>query len=179
MAIELKAGQVVIMTSGTFLHRYVMGRIYGTPTPARIKVQQWDRRAGEWESAHSARDRNAVVAVVSPEVEPGEAYQQLQAAYDASNLARVEAEGAHKARVREIAQGITPESSTSEVERALMVFAACARDLNEASVPDGEWAKFRLLASDYRRAHALYVRLTGHEPPLIEDAHAALQESAR
>lgn len=62
-----------------------------------------------------------------------------------------------------------------KLEQALLVFAACARDLGP-DVPDDEWAKFRLLASDYRRAHAAYVALTGAEPPFPEDAHAALSE---
>lgn len=68
-----------------------------------------------------------------------------------------------------------PVVEGASLERALLVFAACARDLGP-DVPDDEWAKFRLLASDYRRAHAAYVSLTGTEPPFPEDAHAALSE---
>lgn len=67
-------------------------------------------------------------------------------------------------------------SEAGEVERmreALVVFAACARDLDATNTPDDEWAKFRLLASDYRRAYRFYVSRFG-EPPYPEDARAAL-----
>lgn len=64
--------------------------------------------------------------------------------------------------------------AAANVPNALLVFAACYRAIKE-DTPDDEWAKFRLLTSDYRRAHAAYVALTGQEPPYPEDAHAALE----
>jgi hypothetical protein len=64
-------------------------------------------------------------------------------------------------------------ATVERVKQALLVFAACARDIR-TDEPDDDYAKFRLLASDYRRAHKLFVDLFGEEPPFPEDAHAAL-----
>ena len=61
---------------------------------------------------------------------------------------------------------------TVRVKAALLVFAACGRDLLTDERGD-DYAKFRLLKSDYQRAYALYVELFG-EPPYPGDVHAAL-----
>lgn len=64
------------------------------------------------------------------------------------------------------------ENSDNELRAALLVFAACAHDVKPEE-PDDGWARFRLLASDYRRAYRYYVARFG-EPPFPEDSHVAL-----
>lgn len=172
MAIELKAGQVVILRGGTYASATSVGRVYGDPTPRKVKIQSWDQATGDW-GVHHGRDRDAVVAVLASDADPAAVHRRLVKAASDHYEARKAAGAQYQARVAEIAQGIAPGSSTGEVERALLVFAACARDI-KPDEPDDSWARFRLLASDYRRAHALYVKLTGREPPFPDEAHAAL-----
>lgn len=73
---------------------------------------------------------------------PQEGGGQIGAEIDRVFAAKIAALQAENARLRE----------------ALEPFAKCADDLDGdqdvARVPDNEWAKFRLLASDYRRARA-------------------------
>ena len=56
------------------------------------------------------------------------------------------------------------QSRLKEAEEALRVFAECAKELEGSEdvprAPDGEWAKFRLLTDDYRKAAAVHARLS-------------------
>jgi len=56
-------------------------------------------------------------------------------------------------------------AAAPELYEALEVFAACADELDATRetemTPDDEWAKFRLLASDYRKARAAIAKAKG------------------
>ncbi len=75
----------------------------------------------------------------------------------------------HNERTRAAAvAALTAPTRDGEVERlreALAPFAACADELDGSEdvprAPDGEWAKFRLLTDDYRRARAALAARSG------------------
>ncbi len=52
------------------------------------------------------------------------------------------------------------QAAIAELIEALTPFAQCADQISEAE-SDEEWAKFRLLVKDYRRAHAAFTKAKG------------------